>query len=210
MIILGLTGSIGMGKTTAAKAFRQFGVAVHDADRAVHGLMQPGGAAVAAVLRAFPEAARDGAIDRQVLGSLVFADDDKLRRLEAILHPLVRRLERDFLGCSARRGERLVVLDIPLLLETGGGRRCDGVVVVSAPALVQRRRVLARPGMTEEKFQSILDKQMDDGEKRRRADFVVRTGIGKHHGLRQIGEIVRVVRTWTPRHWPPGRESKHA
>lgn len=204
MIILGLTGSIGMGKTTAAKAFRRLGVAVHDADHAVHQLMQPGGAAVGPVLAAFPNVQKNGVIHRPALGAVVFGNTDKLRQLESILHPLVREKEKTFLALSARRGERMVVLDIPLLFETGGEVRCDGVVVVSAPLSIQKSRVLSRPGMTPEKFRAISQQQMPDREKRRRADFVVRTSLGKFYGLRQIANIVTVTKSWRPRHWPPG------
>ncbi len=203
MIILGLTGSIGMGKTTAAKAFRQLGVPVHDADLSVHRLMEPGGAAVGAVLAAFPAAEKDSGIDRQALGASVFGDDEKLHRLESILHPLVRQKEAHFLAVAARRGENLVVLDIPLLLETGGDARCDGVVVVSAPPAHQKKRVMARPGMTIKRFESILSLQMADKDKRRKADFVVKTGLGRSHSLREIAQIVTVVKSWRARHWPP-------
>lgn len=203
MVILGLTGSIGMGKTTAAKAFKALGVPVHDADKTVHQLMAPGGAAVGAVLACFPEAEKDGAIDRQALGSIVYSDDSKLQQLENILHPQVRREEQAFLARAARRGEKLVVLDIPLLLETGGDRRCDGVVVVSAPAIIQKHRVMSRPGMTKKKFMKILSHQMDDADKRQIADFIVLTGLDRSHGLRQVKDIVKVAKSWRGRHWPP-------
>lgn len=203
MIILGLTGSIGMGKTTAAKAFRSLGVPVHDADSNVHRLMEPGGAAVPAVLAAFPNVEMNGAIDRQALGRQVFNEDSKLKQLENILHPMVRKKKDEFLATAARRGEKLVVLDIPLLLETNGDKQCDGVVVVSAPAAIQKKRVMARPGMTEERYQSILSHQMADSEKRQKADFIVQTGLGRFHSLREIAQIVTVAKTWKPTHWPP-------
>jgi len=196
VIVLGLTGSIGMGKTAAAEAFRRLGVPVHDADRAVHDLLGPGGAAVAAVDAAFPGVVRDGAVDRAALGRRVFGDDAALARLEALLHPLVRKSERRFLRTAARHRRPLVVLDIPLLFETGAERRCDAVVVVSAPPFVQAQRVLRRPGMTRTRLQSILDRQVSDAEKRRRADFVVPTGIGHRFTLRAIKKIVRVARSW--------------
>jgi dephospho-CoA kinase len=208
MIILGLTGSIGMGKTTAARAFRNLGVGVHDADKVVHSLMAPDGAATAAVLDAFPVAEKDGGIDRHALGALVFGKPAKLKQLEKILHPLVRQKQAVFLATSARRGQKLVVLDIPLLFETGGNTRCDGVVVVSAPALIQKQRVMARPGMTKKRYDSILNHQMADQDKRRLADFVVLTGLSRHHSLRQIANIVTVTKTWRPRQWSARNNSK--
>lgn len=203
MVILGLTGSIGMGKSTAARVFRGLGVPVHDADRTVHRLLAAGGAAVGEVAAAFPEAAVDGAIDRKALGRQVFDDAQALTRLEAILHPMVRRDKEAFLRATAGRGAPLAVLDVPLLLETGGERNCDGVVVVSAPAMVQRQRVLRRPGMTPALLASILSRQMPDAEKRRRADFVVATGLGYRFSLLSIAEIVKVTATWRGTHWPP-------
>lgn len=208
MVILGLTGSIGMGKTTAARAFRHLGVAVHDADRAVHGLLAPGGAAVAAVMAAFPGVVKNSAIDRQALGARVFGEGSGLQKLENILHPLVRQKQTAFLAAAARRGQRLVVLDVPLLLETGGEARCDGVVVVSAPTLIQRQRVLARPGMTMQRLDRILDYQMADGNKRRLADFVVMTGLSRAHSLRQIANIVRITKSWRPGQWAPANNGK--
>jgi len=201
--ILGLTGSIGMGKSTAAAMFRHDGIAVHDADAAVHDLLRRGGAAVPAVAKAFPEAVRDGAVDRKALGALVFGKPEALRRLEAILHPLVRRRMRRFLQQAGRRGDRLVVLDIPLLLETGGERFCDAVAVVSAPRLLQRQRVLARPGMTREKFAAILAAQMPDREKRRRADQVVPTGLGRRQTRLALRALRRRVLARPGRRWRP-------
>jgi dephospho-CoA kinase len=203
MVILGLTGSIGMGKSTAARVFRNLGVPVHDADKAVHRFLAVGGAAVAEVAAAFPEAAADGAIDRRALGRQVFDNAAALTRLEAILHPMVRRHKETFLRAMAGRGAPLVVLDVPLLLETGGDRNCDGVVVVSAPAIVQRQRVLRRPGMTPALLDSILGRQMPDAEKRRRADFVVATGLGYRFSLLSVAEIVKLTATWRGTHWPP-------
>ena len=206
MIILGLTGSIGMGKSTAARMLRRFGVPVHDADRVVHGLLAKGGAAVAAVETAFgPEVIRDGAVDRPRLGARVFGDRAALGRLEAILHPLVRRAERRFLALAAARRAKLVVLDIPLLFETGGQRRMDATVVVTAPAFIQRLRVLARPGMSAEKLDAILRRQTPDAEKRRRADFLVQTGLGKGPALRRLKRIVTIARARPGRRWPPRR-----
>lgn len=203
MRILGLTGSIGMGKSTAAAMFRRDGIAVHDADAAVHDLMRRGGAAVPAVAKAFPEALRDGAVDRKVLGALVFGKPEALRRLEAILHPLVRRRMRRFLQQAGRRGDKLVVLDIPLLFETGGERFCDAVAVVSAPRLIQRQRVLARPGMTPEKFAAILAAQMPDREKRRRADWVVPTGLGRRPTRLALRALQRQALARPGRRWRP-------
>ena len=199
MIIIGLTGSIGMGKSTAARAFRSCGVAVYDADAQVHKLIGPGGTAVAAVAAAFPGVlARDRAdrdlIDRPALAAKVFDDPAALARLEAILHPMAGRAKEKFLGVAARRGEPMVVLDIPLLLETGGERDCDVVVVVSAPPFVQAGRVMQRPGMTAKRLQAILDKQIPDHEKRLRADFIVRTGLDHAYSLRAIARIVKIIR----------------
>ncbi len=185
-IVLGLTGSIGMGKTTAARALRRLGVPVHDADAAVHRLMRRGGAAVRAVEAAFPGVSEAGAVDRKRLGARVFQDPPALRRLEAILHPLVRRSSRAFLRRAARGGLAVAVLDIPLLFETGGEAHCDAVMVVSAPEFVQRARVLARPGMTPARLEAILARQLPDREKRARADFIIDTGLSQRHGLRQI------------------------
>ena len=195
MIVLGLTGSVGMGKSTAAAMLRRLGVPVHDADATVHRLTAPGGAAVAAVAKAFPDTRRkDGGIDRVALGRRVFADGKALERLELILHPLVRQSQQRFLAAARARREPLVVLDVPLLFEGGGAARCDKVVVVSAPPAVQRARVMARPGMTEARFRAILAKQMPDREKRRRADYVVPSGLGRALTYRKLRQIVRALR----------------
>ncbi len=203
MVILGLTGSIGMGKSTAAHMFRLLGIPVHDADAAVHRLLGRGGAAVAAVESAFPGVARGGAVDRQRLAERVFDDPAALARLEAILHPKVRLATLDFLKRQARTRSAVVVLDIPLMFETGGQQMCDAVVVVSAPPAVQASRVLARKGMTPERYKAILAKQVTDREKRRRADFVVPTGGSKRDTLRRLAAIVRLMRGRAGRHWPP-------
>ncbi|HJT07989.1 MAG TPA: dephospho-CoA kinase [Stellaceae bacterium] len=196
MIVLGLTGSVGMGKSTAAAMLRRLGVPVHDADATVHRLMAPGGAAVAAVAKAFPDTRRKngGGIDRVALGRRVFADAKAFQRLERILHPLVRQSQRRFLAAARARREPLVVLDVPLLFEGGGETRCDKVVVVSAPPAVQRARVMARPGMTEARFRAILAKQMPDREKRRRADYVVPSGLGRALTFRRLKRIVGELR----------------
>ncbi len=194
MIVLGLTGSIGMGKTTAANMLRRMGLPLHDADRAVHRLLAKRGAAVAAVAAAFPDVVVDSAVDRERLAAQVFENPVALKRLEGILHPAVRRTTRAFLDRQARAGRSLAVLDIPLLFETGGEALCDAVVVVTAPTFVQRARVMGRHGMTAARFRAILAKQMPDQEKRRRADFVVNTGLSKADTLRQLRAIVTLLR----------------
>lgn len=194
MIVLGLTGSIGMGKSTAANMFRALGVPVHDADATVHRLLENDRVVRQAIAARFPEAVSGATVDRQVLGAAVFADREARRDLEAILHPRVRHAAEGFLRRHRVLGTALVVLDIPLLFETGGEARVDGVVVVSAPAALQRRRVLARPGMSEEKFEGILASQVPDREKRRRADFVVETGLGKAYTFARLKRIVMAIR----------------
>jgi dephospho-CoA kinase len=195
MIVLGLTGSLGMGKSTAAALFRRLGVPVHDSDAAVHRLLAPRGAAVAAVAAGFPGVLRrDGGVDRTALGARVFGDQAALKRLERILHPLVRRSQKRFLAAARAQRRPLVVLDVPLLFETGGERRCDRMVVVTAPAFLQRRRVMARPGMTEARFRAVLAQQMPDAEKRRRADYVVPSGLGRAVTFRRLKRIVAALR----------------
>ncbi len=191
MRVVGLTGSIGMGKSTTAAMFAARGVPVHDADAAVHRLYR--GDAVAALQEAFPDVTRDGAVDRALLAERIVGDRDALERLEAIVHPLVRESEKRFL--AARRGEgcRLAVVDIPLLFETGGSDRVDAVVVVTASAAVQRERVLARPAMTEEKLKSLLARQIPDEEKRRRAHFLVDSGRGFEPAGREVDAILRAL-----------------
>lgn len=195
MKIIGLTGSIGMGKSTAAELFRRRGVPVYDADRAVHGLSAKGGRAVPAIARAFPGVVVDGAVDRKKLGAQVFGDDKALKRLEAILHPLVADIRRAFLHRARARRVSAVVLDVPLLFETGGDALADVIVVVSAPAFLQTERVMKRPGMTREKLAGILSHQMPDGEKRRRADLVIQTGTGKRAAQRQIDRLLAGLAT---------------
>ena len=203
MVILGLTGSIGMGKTTAATMFRSLGVPVYDSDAVVHGLLGPGGAAVAAVAEAFPGVVKKGVIDREALGARVFADQAALRALEAILHPLVRAGQNRFLRRAAARRDAVVVLDVPLLFETRDDINCDATVVVSAPRFIQESRVLSRPGMTRETLDGILGRQMPDAEKRRRADFVVASGLGRAVTLRRLKEIVLLMRNRRGAKWPP-------
>jgi dephospho-CoA kinase len=193
MIILGLTGGIGMGKSTAAAAFRRARIPVFDADAAVHRLQARGGHAVRAIEAAFPGTVRDGAVDRVALRQAVLGKPDALARLEAILHPMVRQEERSFVARAKRRGDRAVVLDIPLLFETGGDARVDRVVVVSAPRSVQMQRVRARRRMSAADIAAVIARQMPDAEKRRRADVVVRTGLSRHHALRTISRLIREV-----------------
>lgn len=189
--ILGLTGSIGMGKSATAALFRQLGIPVHDADASVHALYQ--GAAVPFIAAAFPGTVDEGVVNRAALGRVVLGDPARLAELEAIVHPLVRAEEERFLARAAATGTALAVVDIPLLFETAGERRCDAVLVVTAPSAIQRSRVLARPGMTEEKLAAILAKQMPDREKRSRAHFLVETGRGLAAAERQVGAIVRAL-----------------
>ncbi len=191
MIVLGLTGSIGMGKSTAARALRRLGVPVHDSDAAVHRLMAKGGTAVAAIDAAFPDVVVDGAVDRKVLGAKVFGNPAELRRLEKILHPMVRQVARRFVQRARSQRRPLVVLDIPLLFETGGEKRCDAVIVVTAPRFLQRARVLARPNMSPQRLAEIEAQQMPDAEKRRRADIVVDTGLGYRAALVTLRRALR-------------------
>ena len=191
MLILGLTGSIGMGKSTTAKLFAEEGVPVHDADAAVHALYE--GAATPLIERAFPGTTTAGKVDRQKLAARVVGNEAAMKELEAIVHPLVRQSEVRFLDRARAEARPVVVLDIPLLFETGGEKRVDKVVVVSAPAAEQRRRVLERPGMTEEKFEALLAKQVADAEKRRRADFLIDTGRGIDHAREQVRSLLAEI-----------------
>jgi dephospho-CoA kinase len=191
MFILGLTGSIGMGKSATAKMFAEEGVPVHDADAVVHRLYE--GEAVPLIEAAFPGTTAGGKVDRDKLGKRVLDDADAIKRLEQIVHPLVAAARDKFLADAEKSGAPVALLDIPLLYETKGEGRCDAVVVVSAPAAVQRERTLARPGMTEQKLETILARQVPDAEKRRRADFVVDTSQGFDHARAQVRDIVRVV-----------------
>jgi dephospho-CoA kinase len=196
MIVIGLTGSIGMGKSAAAAVLRRLRLPVHDADAAVHGLLGPKGGAVQAVLTAFPgTGSLETGIDRGALGRFVFGDPAALRRLERILHPLVGAGERRFLAAAARRRVPVVIRDVPLLYETGGDRYCDAVLVVSAPGFLQRQRVLGRPGMTGKRLCDILAKQMPDREKRRHTPYVVKTGLSKRHGLKMLLTFVTMIRS---------------
>jgi dephospho-CoA kinase len=189
--VLCLTGSLGMGKSRTASFFAEAGVPVHDSDAAVHALYE--GEAVPLIESAFPGATSDGKVDRAKLAAMVLGDDKAIARLEAIVHPLVGKVRDKFLADAQARGAPVVVLDVPLLFETGGERGCDAVVVVSAPSEVQRRRALDRPGMTEEKFTALLAKQTPDAEKRRRADFIVDSSQSFDHARAQVHDILRAV-----------------
>ena len=193
MKVLGLTGSVGMGKSTAAAMLRRMRLPVFDADRVVHRLLAPGGAAVAAVARAFPGVERGGGIDRAALGARVFGNRPELGRLEAILHPLVGAAERRFFGRARAQRRRLVVMDVPLLFETGREGYCDVIAVVWAPRFLQRARVLARPGMTDARLAFIRTQQTSDREKRRRADILVPTGLGRAVTWRRLRQTARTM-----------------
>ncbi len=191
MIVLGLTGSIGMGKSTTAAMFAAEGIPVNDADAVVHRLYA--GPDAVRIEEAFPGTVSDGTVDRAALSKAVLGNPDALRRLEAIVHPLVRREERAFLAACRARGDAMVVLDIPLLFEAGRKDDVDRIVVVSADAAIQRERVLARPGMTEQKFEAILARQTPDAEKRQRADYVIDTGRGLEHARAEVRRIIADV-----------------
>jgi dephospho-CoA kinase len=191
VFILGLTGSIGMGKSTTAGFFREAGVPLHDSDAVVHRLYD--GEAVAAVEAAFPGVAVDGRIDRTRLSGKLVGNPDAIKRLESIVHPLVRAVTQRFIEEQAARGARVIVLDIPLLFETGGEKNVDAVVVVSAPAGVQRERVLRRAGMTAERLDALLARQMSDAEKRARAHFVVDSSRSFDSARAQVHGILRAI-----------------
>ena len=207
MFVLGLTGSIGMGKSTVAAMFARCGALVHDADAAVHRLYGPGGEAVPVVAALVPGAVVGkgpaARVDRALLGKAVLDDSKRLAALEAAVHPLVTAERDRFLRWAQRRGARLVVVDVPLLLETGGETRVDAVCGVSAPSFVQARRVLRRPGMTAGKLAGIRRRQMPDAEKRRRADFVVPTGLSKARTFHRVRRIARLLSRRKGRVWPP-------
>lgn len=189
--VLCLTGSLGMGKSTAARFFAEAGVPVHDSDAAVHALYE--GEAAPAIEQAFPGSTAAGKVDRAKLAGMVLNDSAALARLEAIVHPLVTRSREKFLAEAQAEGAAVVVFDVPLLFETGVDKGCDAVVVVSAPPEMQRRRAFNRPGMTEEKFAAIVGKQMPDAEKRRRADFIVDSSQDFDHARAQVRDILRAV-----------------
>ena len=203
MKVWGLTGSIGMGKSTAARAFRRLGVPIFDADAAVHALQAKGGRAVRPINSEFPGTERNGATDREALRAAVLGQPEALRRLERIMHPLVREEQARFLGRWRGRGADLVVLDIPLLFETRKDlREIDSILVVSAPPAIQRARVLARGGMSEARLAAIRARQMPDAEKRRRADVVIHTGLSRHHAQAAVRRLV----AWadSPHAWKSG------
>ena len=195
MIVLGLTGSIGMGKSTASAMLRRLGCPVHDADACVHKLLGQGGKAVPEIDAAFSGVVVNGAVDRAALGAKVFGDAEALRRLEGILHPLVAADRDHFLKGHAIRGTPVAVLDVPLLFETDGDSRCDFTIVVTAPRLIQSQRVLARPGMTEQKLRDIRARQMPEDAKRKRADLVIWTSLGKAPVLRTLANTIRLLRS---------------
>ncbi len=190
MMIVGLTGSIGMGKSETAKMFREKGVPVFDADATVHALQAEGGRAILAIEEAFPGVVESGRLNRGKLGDIVFADPDAKKRLEAIIHPMVAEERIRFFDLAASRNVPFVVLDVPLLFETGGNTACDKVVVVSAPADVQKKRVLARSGMTAEKFDHIVARQTPDADKRAGADYIIETDRGLDHARVAVSRIV--------------------
>ncbi len=214
MFVLGLTGSIGMGKSETAKMFRRLGVPVYDADAAVHALQAPGGAALPSIEAAFPGVVHDGVLDRAALRSRVVGDAAALRRLEGIIHPMVGRRQRAFLAGAVRRREPLVVIDVPLLFETNGEARCDATAVVSAPFAIQKARVLARPNMDADTFAKILRQQVPDVVKRQRADFIIPSSLGRRHALSCVRHIVKLCRqrighAWPPRGLPRRRPPRH-
>jgi len=192
MIIVGLTGSIGMGKSTTARFFADEGIPVNDSDAVVHDLYRS--EAVEPVGKAFPGVIKDGAVDRQALAAQLAANSDGFKKLEAIVHPLVRGRETQFLDDQRQKDADIVLLDIPLLFETGRHDAVDAVVVVTSDPHIQRERVLARPNMTEEKFQLILSRQMPDGEKRQKADFLVDTGYGLSVAQSRVRDIIKSLR----------------
>jgi dephospho-CoA kinase len=194
MIIVGLTGSIGMGKSTVTKMFAEEGAPGFDSDAAVHALYAPGGAAVAPVEAAFPGVTRDGAIDRDALSKRVVGNEAAIKQLEQIVHPLVRQAQAEFLQTNRDAGVPVVILDIPLLFEGAGAKFVDKIVVVSAPAALQRERVLARAGMTAEKFEAILARQLPDAEKRARADFIIDTGASFEATRAQVRAVLDALR----------------
>lgn len=192
-LLIGLTGSIGMGKSETARMFGALGIPVYDADAAVHNLYEPCGEAVEPIAKAFPGAVKDGRVDRSALMAALQKDPNGFARLEAIVHPLAAKKQRAFVAEVVTSGAKMAVLDIPLLFETGGDTKVDVVVVVSAPPEIQRQRALARPGMTEEKLASILARQMPDDEKQLLADYVVETGQGLEHAKAQVLSIVQAL-----------------
>ncbi|HEX4890378.1 MAG TPA: dephospho-CoA kinase [Alphaproteobacteria bacterium] len=201
MVIVGLTGSIGMGKSETAKMFRRLGIAVYDADAAVHGIYAPGGSAVAPIEEAFPGVTGPNGVDRDALAKRVLNDPAALKKLESIVHPLVGLEQQKFLAQAAAEKAEMIVIDVPLLYETGGQKRVDCVVLVSAPYELQRERVLARPGMSEEKFQSILAKQVPDAQKREQADYIIDSSKGLEAAMAQVEALIPLLRKVPARAW---------
>ena len=192
MIILGLTGSIGMGKSTTAQMFRDENISVHDADKTVHDLYR--GEAVAPIAKLFPQAIVEGVVDRKILGSFVLNNSENMKKLEKLVHPLVGKKEQEFLKAAKKDNAKLVVLDIPLLFETGAENRVDKILVVTASAKIQKKRVLSRSNMDEKKFTAILNRQTPDADKRARADFVIDTGLGMDHARAKVREIIQTLK----------------
>ncbi len=196
-MIIGLTGSIGTGKSTAAKILKSMGLPVHNADHAVHAALAKGGSSVRSVARLFPSTLKGGSIDRQALGRAVFNNPEGLKRLEKILHPVVAKSEQAFVSAAYRRGKKAVVLEIPLLFEIGAERWCDVTICMTAPRPIQQKRVMQRTGMTLAKFKAILKQQMPNREKCRRADFVINSGKGLADTKRQIKKMWKQIKTET-------------
>jgi dephospho-CoA kinase len=201
MVIVGLTGSIGMGKSETAKMFRKLGVPVYDADAAVHAIYAPGGSAVAPIEEAFPGVTNASGVDRDALAKLVLNDPVALKKLESIVHPLVGREQQKFLEQAAADKAEIIVIDVPLLYETGGQKRVDCVVLVSAPYELQRERVLARPGMHEEKFQAILAKQVPDAQKRQQADYIIDSSQGLESAQVQVEALIPLLKEIPAKAW---------
>jgi dephospho-CoA kinase len=189
MMIIGLTGSIGMGKSTGAKMLKKRGLPVYNADQAVHAALKKNGAAVGKIAKLFPETLQKGAIDKKKLAAIVFADPKALRQIEKILHPLAEKAEKAFLAEARREGKKAVLLEIPLLFETGAEKRCDVTICLTAAAKIQKARVLARPAMTEARFKAIRKRQMSESEKKKRATFIVNTGKNLADTERQLYQI---------------------
>ncbi|MBE03660.1 MAG: dephospho-CoA kinase [Gammaproteobacteria bacterium] len=207
MLIVGVTGSIGMGKSTVANVLKKHGAAVWNADNIVHQILGPDGSAVDHIAEYFGKKILVGTlgknrVNRDLLGQIVFNNPEELKVLESIIHPLIRFEERKFLMISKFNGYSISVLDIPLLFETHGDSRCDATIVATAPKFVQKARVLSRPGMTKEKLDGILSRQMSDDEKMRRADFIVRTGLDKAVSYRALGLIIKKLKAWPCKNWP--------
>ena len=196
MIVLGLTGSIGMGKTLVASFFRQFKIPVYDADAVVRNLLSGHDKVFFSIAEHFPKVIKKGLIDRELLSNEVFCSRESLNLLENILHPIVQEKKFNFLFNSLRQRKRIVVLEVPLLLEKNGSTDCDGIIVVSAPDFVQRSRVLSRPGMTIEKLKFVLDQQLSDEEKRKKADFIIHSGLGKRQSFCSTREIIKIAKSW--------------